>query len=119
MTDEKRPQGGRPGCPRGGPGPGHSKQKIRTSVKKVLQQISRTMATMEELDPDDPFNGAGANSTSNLRAHHAYQDVLLGVDEDEVNRMIGAVDTRAWMDEEYAKVARVLVSTVKKLATTI
>jgi len=103
----------------GGPGPGHSKQRIRTSLKKLLQQISKSMAAMEELDPDDPFNGAGASSTSNLKAHHAYQEVLHGLDEDEVNRMIGAVDTRAWMDEEYAKVARVLVSTVKKLATTI
>ena len=98
---------------------GHEKRKIRTALKNILIQINKAISSMEGIDPEDPFANAGASNANNLRAHIAYQDLLISIDSEEINRMIGEINSRAWQDEEYAKVARVLVGAAKKLATTI
>mgnify|MGYP003152802881 CR=1 FL=1 len=92
---------------------GRSKQKIRASVRRVLVEIKKTTSQME--DAPSPFAGAGQFDLRYLSAEGAYKHLMETIDWDQVDSMIEHLNEKAWREDEYAKMAAVLLTTATKL----
>ena len=92
---------------------GRNKQKIRSSVKRILSEIRKTSVAM---DPSpSPFREAGQWDLRYLSAEGAYRHLLETIEWDQVDTMIDLLNDKACRDDEYAKMAAVLLTAATKL----
>lgn len=96
---------------------GRSKQKIRSSVKRVLVEIQK--AAQEAEVSDSPFDVAGSTDARYISAEGAYRHMMDDIDWTQVESAIQSVNERAWKEEEFCKVLAVMVSCASKIATVV
>ena len=92
---------------------GRSKQKIRSSVKRILAEIKKTSTAMDTAP--SPFREAGQWDLRYLSAEGAYKHLLETIDWEQVDTMVQVLGEKQWRDDEYAKMAAVLLTTATKL----
>lgn len=93
---------------------GRSKQKIRGSLKRILQEIVKT--TQEAESANSPFDAAGSTDARFISAEGAYRHMIDNIDWDRVSTVISEVNDRSWRDEEYAKILTQMVTFASKIA---
>ena len=92
---------------------GRSKQKIRSSVRRILSEIKKTTAEMDTAPT--PFDGVGQFDLRYLSAEGAYKHLLDNIEWSQVDAMIAALNEKTWRDDEYSKMASALLTCATKL----